>query len=216
MRPVTGEVLLMTWIGQPSTATRGFGFLEGFLARQRARMANRLIPQSHRGGRLLDIGCGAYPYFLFHTQFREKYGVDQVVSEALAAECVGNKTYLINFDIHRPEALPFKSQFFDVVTMLAVFEHVEPRRLPTLLGEIHRVLRPGGVFIVTTPAAWTDHLLRTMAKMRLVSPIEIDDHKDTYTHSKIAGYLDASHFRREKSKFGYFEFRMNLWASSER
>ncbi|MEW6682868.1 MAG: class I SAM-dependent methyltransferase [Nitrospirota bacterium] len=197
-------------------ATRGFGFLEGFLARQRARMANQLIPQLHRGGRLLDIGCGAHPYFLFHTQFREKYGVDQVVSEALAAECVESKTYLISFDIHRSEALPFKNQFFDVVTMLAVFEHVEPRRLPTLLGEVYRVLRPGGIFILTTPAAWTDYLLKTMAKLRLVSPVEIEDHKDTYTHSKIAEYLEASNFRREKSQFGYFEFRMNLWASSQR
>jgi ubiquinone/menaquinone biosynthesis C-methylase UbiE len=153
---------------------------------------------------------------LFHTQFREKYGLDQVVGTGLAAERVGNKPYLINFDIHRSEALPFNSQLFDVVTMLAVFEHVEPRRLPTLLGEIYRVLKPGGVLIVTTPAAWTDYLLKAMAKTRLVSPLEIEDHKDTYTHSKIARYLEASNFRRENSRFGYFELCMNIWASSVR
>jgi ubiquinone/menaquinone biosynthesis C-methylase UbiE len=179
-------------------------------------MANRLIPQSSRGGKLLDIGCGTYPYFLFHTQFREKYGLDQIVGSRVAAECVGNKPHLINFDIHRSEALPFNSQLFDVVTMLAVFEHVEPRRLPTLLGEIYRVLKPGGVLIVTTPAVWTDYLLKAMARIRLVSPVEIEDHKDTYTHSKIARYFEASNFRRENSKFGYFELGMNIWASSVR
>jgi len=179
-------------------------------------MANRLIPHAYRGGRLLDIGCGSYPYFLFHTEFREKYGLDQVVNKALNTECARNKTCLISFDVHRHDALPFKNQCFDVVTMLAVFEHIEPKRLPTLLGEIYRVLRPGGLFVLTTPAAWTDHLLKTMAKIRLVSPIEIEDHKDTYTHSKIARYLEASNFRNEKSKFGYFEFYMNIWAASVR
>jgi len=196
--------------------TRGYGFLEGFLARQRARMADRLIPPSYRGGRLLDIGCGAYPYFVSHTRFREKYGLDQVVCKPLNAECTGDKTYIISFDIHCRGALPFKSQHFDIVTMLAVFEHIEPERLPTLLNEIYRVLKPGGLFILTTPAAWTDRLLKTMAKLRFVSPIEIEDHKDTYTHSKIARYLEASDFRTATSRFGYFELYMNIWATSVR
>jgi hypothetical protein len=41
--------------------TRGKGFFEPFLARLRAKKANRLITKDLRGGRILDIGCGTFP-----------------------------------------------------------------------------------------------------------------------------------------------------------
>ena len=37
--------------------------LEKFLSAQRCRMANRLIEPQHRQGRVLDVGCGSYPFF---------------------------------------------------------------------------------------------------------------------------------------------------------
>ena len=56
--------------------TRGKGLLEPSLARLRANRANQLIPKSLRDGRILDIGCGSYPYFLSHTSFQEKFAID--------------------------------------------------------------------------------------------------------------------------------------------
>jgi hypothetical protein len=47
--------------------TRGRGLLEPWLAKMRAQRANRLIPAELRAGRILDIGCGSFPYFLSHT-----------------------------------------------------------------------------------------------------------------------------------------------------
>ena len=44
--------------------TRGKGLLEPMLADLRAQRANKLIPSTSRTGRILDIGCGTYPYFL--------------------------------------------------------------------------------------------------------------------------------------------------------
>src|SRR5215469_3755315 len=46
-------------------------------------------------------------------------------------------------------ALPFKSARFDLVTMLEVIEHLAD--IPRAIGEVARVLKPGGVAIVTTP-----------------------------------------------------------------
>ena len=60
--------------------TRGSGYLEKFLAKKRLQMANKLIPTSFRQGKILDIGCGSYPYFLLNTPFRKKYGIDPHVS----------------------------------------------------------------------------------------------------------------------------------------
>ena len=189
--------------------TRGYGLLEKWLATKRARVANKLIPSSLRSGRLLDIGCGTYPFFLVHTDFREKVGLDHVVQKI-----DDDSMTLITYDLNRETTLVFEDNFFDVVTMLAVFEHIEPDRLSGVLYEVHRVLKPGGLYILTTPAKWIDELLRIMAKLRLVSPHEIEDHKDVYDHSKIISHLCRANFRKSSISCGYFELFMNLWVSA--
>jgi hypothetical protein len=74
--------------------------------------------------------------------------------------------------------------------------------------------RPGGVYIITTPAFWTDYLLRTLAKLRLISDIEIKDHKGYYNQSIISSILQAADFPKNKMRFGYFELFMNTWATA--
>ena len=197
-----------------SHVTRGHGLLEAFLAKQRSKKASSLIPSANGKGRILDIGCGTYPLFLLGTQFSERYGLDKVVQENYGAKSQNQKITLINYDIEKEDILPFENGYFDVVTMLAVFEHIEPRRLVKVLSEIHRILKPGGTFVMTTPAFWTDGLLRFMAKLRLVSSVEIEDHKDAYSHSKISFLLQEANFSKEKLRFGYFEMFMNIWATA--
>jgi hypothetical protein len=65
-------LLSTTMANSPDTFTRGKGYLEPLLARLRAERANNLIPRSLRSGRILDIGCGTYPYFLSTTAFSHK------------------------------------------------------------------------------------------------------------------------------------------------
>jgi SAM-dependent methyltransferase len=45
--------------------------------------------------------------------------------------------------------LPFRAEVFDLVMMLEVIEHIP--NIPRALSEIARVLKPGGIAIVTTP-----------------------------------------------------------------
>ncbi|MCL5884159.1 MAG: class I SAM-dependent methyltransferase [Deltaproteobacteria bacterium] len=190
--------------------TRGYGVLEHFLAEQRIKATNRLIPPESRRGRLLDIGCGTYPLFLTKTEFAERYGLDKV-AECGATAGPFEGILLTRWDTGT-DGIPFESGFFDVVTMLAVFEHIEPMLLPGILSEIHRVLKPGGRYILTTPARWADGLLRAMARLRLVSTAEIEEHKDAYTHEKLRVLLEEANFRREDLRFGHFEMFANLWA----
>ena len=165
--------------------TRGKGVLEGFLARQRGKIANRLIPKEYRKGRILDIGCGAYPFFLLNTDFSIKYGLEKTFRGEDEDLYQRNNITIIHWDLEGNHNLPLGNKYFDVVTMLAVFEHIEPGKLIDILNEIFRILKPDGLFVMTTPAGWTDALLRIMAILGLVSRIEIEEHKDAYTHRKV-------------------------------
>ena len=191
----------------------GTGALEWFLAEQRRNVAERFIPLTHRQGRILDIGCGAYPLFLLRTQFREKYGMDRALSTRHVEEYHNDGIALFHQDVERLERLPFDDEHFDVVTMLAIFEHVDPPKLQTLLREILRILRPGGVYIMTTPASWTDFLLKAMAAVKLVSAHGVAEHKAGYTHAKIRDLLRQAGFS-EPVRCGYFELGVNLWAAA--
>lgn len=196
--------------------TRGNGLLERFLASRRVRLANRRIPASHRGGRLLDIGCGAYPYFLMNTDFSQKYGLDKLLPETQDPSHVERGFHLIRHDAGERRELPFEDGFFDVVTMLAVFEHIDPGKIVEIVREVHRVLRPRGMFLLTTPARWTGGLLRFLANVGLVSREEIEEHADAYDHPRIVGILEASGFARHDIEVGYFEGFANLWVTANK
>ena len=199
---------------QKPKPTRGFGLLEEYLARQRSEMAYRLMSCMRMRNRILDIGCGTHPLLLLRSDFSEKYGLDKVTQNSHIGQLQDHDITLINYDIETEETMPFDNAYLDVITMLAVIEHIEPERLAKVLREIYRTLRPGGMYVITTPAVWTAGLLRFMAKLRLVSPVEIEEHKAAYSHSRISSILQEANFPRENMRFGYFEMFTNTWTAA--
>ena len=198
-----------------STAyTRGKGLLEPTLARLRTQRANQLIPAELRSGRILDIGCGSFPYFLAHTAFREKFGVDQLPMAKETA--VRNQIEFYTLDLNHAPKLPFETGYFDAVTLLAVVEHLDPDNMAVLFQESCRVLKPGGMVVLTTPAAWSDGLLKFMARINLVSAEEIHEHAFAYTLPLLGWHFGQAGFKMSKVKFGYFEFMLNMWATAEK
>ena len=189
--------------------TRGEGILEGFLARRRAAKANKLLKQVEKGI-ILDIGCGALPYFLLNTSFSQKHGIDSSLTTTSIKDLKLDKRNVAG------QRLPFKDNYFNAVTMLAVFEHIDHDKLKAVLTEIRRVLKKNGVFVITTPAPWSDKLLHQMAKVGLISKEEIHEHKHNLSHKKIKDYLVEVVFSKHKIKSGYFEAFMNMWFRAEK
>jgi ubiquinone/menaquinone biosynthesis C-methylase UbiE len=187
-----------------SKPTRGTGLLETYLAKKRAKKANLLIPKSLRNGKILDIGCGSFPYFLFNTNFKEKYGIDPSLNTQSTTGITLKKLKV-------EEKIPFQNSFFDVVTILAVFEHIDDKNLEAFLNDIFRVLKPGGAFIITTPSPWVDSLLHFMGRIRLISPEEIEEHKHNHKQDKIEVMLESVGFKKEKIESGFFEIKANRW-----
>ncbi len=194
------------------TYTRGKGLLEPLLARLRMQRANGLIPPSLRSGRILDIGCGSFPYFLAHTAFKEKFAVDQLPMPRETA--TRNQIEFFELNLNEEPRLPFEADYFDVASLLAVVEHLNPDSMAVLFQECRRVLRPGGMVILTTPAAWADGLLHAMAHMNLVSAEEIHEHAFAYTMPLIGWHFGQAGFQMSKVKFGYFELMLNMWATA--
>jgi len=91
--------------------------LEKFLRKQRAQTAIKLIPHTHGSGKVLDIGCGTYPYFLLNTGFSEKHGIDKYDLPIMQSD--KQKIYIRNQDLENDVMSPYDNNYFDVITMLA-------------------------------------------------------------------------------------------------
>lgn len=112
------------------------------------RLLDRYLPPVNDGGprAILDVGCGTGT-MLRHL---ERYGSPQGVEADEEAVRLCRERGEERVRLTNPPPLPFESEQFDLVTALDVLEHVEEDR--RLVGEIHRVLRPGGAVLVSVPA----------------------------------------------------------------
>jgi 2-polyprenyl-3-methyl-5-hydroxy-6-metoxy-1,4-benzoquinol methylase len=78
---------------------------------------------------------------------KDIWGVDVVTDRLKLAKKAGIKT--INYNIEKD--FPFKDNSVDVVTANQVIEHVT--NLDHFVGEIYRILKPGGYAIISTENA---------------------------------------------------------------
>ena len=108
-----------------------------FANRQKLKFFLPFLKPEHK---IIDLGCGN----MWLTNYLKKLGYDCIgFDESFPADIVGNvKTYT------------FKEAFFDAVFALEIVEHID------CTEEIKRMLKPGGILMVSTPVPYMDRLLR--------------------------------------------------------
>ncbi len=92
-------------------------------------------------GRVLDAGCGTGRNLALLDAAVRPVGIDPCLPSLLAARRRAPSAWLVGA---RAEALPFRDGAFDTVLSGLVLCSVGDA--PAALGEVRRVLRPGGVF----------------------------------------------------------------------
>lgn len=107
------------------------------------------------GEKFLDVGCGnGSLVFKASEKFNEVYGVD--ISESRIKEAKQRADELFNGSdkfhfaaCNINERIDFTDNTFDAAASIAVIEHVFDPYF--IVSEVHRVLKPGGVFVAEVP-----------------------------------------------------------------
>ena len=99
--------------------------------------------------RILDVGCGDGNFSMLMGEAckaKEVYGIEISEKGVEMARKNGVKCYFLDVD---QEDFPFEDNFFDAVTALELIEHLfDPDHF---LDEVYRVLKPKGIFALSTP-----------------------------------------------------------------
>lgn len=134
------------------------------------------------GDKVLDIGCGVGVFTALVKQqnpLSEVWGVD-ISAKAIADNTLEHPkiTYKQHYVGRTP---PFPQQYYDIVFSGEVLEHIDQPE--TLLNEAYNALKPGGIFILTTPSG---------------SSIQSQEHVWEFDHQDVEDlYLQAGFDRVE-------------------
>src|SRR5689334_14848580 len=138
------------------------------------------------GARVLDIGCADGELFRRIPNVGAGIGIDPDLPPSTPP--------LANAVLFRglfPESLPGHGPF-DVITLLAVLEHVPADAQGPLAMECARHLKPGGYLVITVPSPFVDHILAVLRFLKLIHGMALEQHygydpKQTATLFAVGG-----------------------------
>ena len=152
---------------------------------------------------ILDIGCGGGININRMAKHAKKvYGVDysmdsvKVSREVNRQEIYDGKVEVVHGDV---QSLPFEDETFDVVT---AFETVYfwPN-IEKCFGEVKRVLKPGGIFLIGTESNGSDNIPMKISEklinMTVYNDKELCQYLESNGYSQITAYLRDGRKKQE-------------------
>jgi SAM-dependent methyltransferase len=110
------------------------------------RLVDRVIASVAPSGSLLDAACGTGPYFAaIEAAGRRVVGADQSAGMLAVAREKHPNVPLEHVGL---QELAFEREF-DAVMCIDAMEHVPPEEWPTVLANLHRAVRVGGLLYLT-------------------------------------------------------------------
>lgn len=162
--------------------------LVGWLFRERINMGLRLLPQQ-RFRHAMEVGYGAGAVLLALSEVADELsGIDLDADPTPVHEMLASRAQCASLTQGSVYDLPYASSTFDLVASFSVFEHLH--EYERALREVHRVLTPGGLFLLGMPAV---NKLMELG-FRAIGFKGIDDHHVT-TPKAVAASFAASGFR---------------------
>lgn len=147
------------------------------------------------GARVLDIACGeGFGSDILAQTAAEVIGVD--ISEDAIRHA--RQTYQragLSFQVGSVTAIPLPDQSVDYVISFETIEHIDAHQ--EMLAEVRRVLRPGGVFIVSTP----EKSIYTDASGH-VNPFHVKELYHDEFANLLAGHFSHVQMHGQKINFG--------------
>lgn len=139
--------------------------IDRLLQRWRFAKAARFIPN---GARVLDIGSDDGAMFEY---LGERLGRGVGIDPAAPARSNGRWVVIGG---RFPEDVP--GGRFDVITALAVLEHISDDALASFRDACIERLEPGGRFIATVPSPAVDRILHVLERFKLIHGMALHEH----------------------------------------
>ena len=154
---------LARWIDPASPAG-------GYFAAHSVRLVRtlQLIPRGDSSSRILELGCymqitPALKGLLGYGEVRGGYMGTAGGWHRSAVTASDGEHFACNIDLFNCELdrFPYADEYFDTVICCELLEHLE-RDPMHMMSEIHRVLKPNGILVLTTPNAVSVRALKAV------------------------------------------------------
>jgi tRNA (uracil-5-)-methyltransferase TRM9 len=115
-----------------------------------------MLAQRWQSGRLLNIGCAHGPDFLPFARSFDLYGVDFSPEMLKMARKYAQKfKFPVSLSVTDAGYLPYADETFDWAISVATYHHLKGKEAKqAALGELRRVLKPGGEAFITVWNRW--------------------------------------------------------------
>lgn len=142
-------------------------FIDTLLEYLRFRKAKKHIA---KGSTLLDIGTGDGAFLRYlKCHIRFGVGIDPLIRESVEMDHYEFLPGMFPDDF-------FMVKQFDVITALAVVEHIPEERLLSFADVCWMYLVSGGRVIITVPHPVVDRILDIMKRVRLIKGMALEEH----------------------------------------